>query len=104
MQYEIIIEKDTKVLRDVQQNFKETDLSFIYKNIVYSKILFDRFQNIEVSDEITPFKYCYTPEQGFYENPNWAEPDTSNTFGIPDDVYMAIKEQAIQEVQNELNK
>jgi len=102
--HEIIVEKDTKIVKGIEQKFNETELSFICNNVIYSKLLFDRFQNIEVSDEITPFKYCYTPEQGFYENPNWSEPDTSNTFGVPDDVYMAIKEQAIQEVQNELNK
>lgn len=101
---EIIVEKDTKIIKGIERKFDETELSFICNNVIYSKLLFDRFQSIEVSDKIVPFKYCYTPEQGFYENPNWVEPDTSNTFGIPDDVYMAIKKQAIQEVQNELNK
>ncbi len=28
----------------------------------------------EISDEIEPYKYCYTEEEGFYPNPNWAEP------------------------------
>lgn len=27
-----------------------------------------------VSNEICTYKYCYTPEQGFYLNPNWIEP------------------------------
>jgi len=101
---DIIVEKELKVLRDIGNSFEETEKSFANKNVRYSKSLFDKYQNVDIADDILPIKYCYTPEQGFYENPNWSEPDTSNTFGIPDDVYMAIKEQAIQEVQNELNK
>ena len=99
----IIIEKENKIIRDIG-NVTDKDSYWLINQTRYSKLYFDLYENIEAFDEITPFKYCYTPEQGFYENPNWAEPDTSNTFGIPDDVYMAIKEQAIQEVQNELNK
>lgn len=49
-------------------------------------------QNVEVSDEIksNPSKYCYTPEQGFYENPNYIEPDATNTYGVLDSVYHQI--------------
>lgn len=101
----IITEKESCIVREVAETVQKIDNN-IFKcgSIIYSAELFNCFENVETLDEITPFKYYYTPEQGFYKNPNWVEPDTSNTFGIPDDVYMAIKEQAIQEVQNELNK
>lgn len=52
-----------------------------------------------VPPEAEPYKYCYTKEKGFYSNPDYREPDQSNTYGISDDVYRAIKEQAISEVQ-----
>lgn len=55
-----------------------------------------------IPEEVEPFKHCYTEADGFYLNPNYIEPDTSNTFGVPDDVYRAIKEQAIAEVQQEV--
>lgn len=99
----IITEKENKIIRDIG-NVTDKDSYWLINQTRYSKLYFDLYENIEVSDKIIPFKYCYTSKQGFYENPNWSEPDTSNTFNIPDDVYMAIKEQAIQEVQNELNK
>lgn len=49
-------------------------------------------QNVEVSNEVksNPIKYCYTSEQGFYKNPNYVEPDATNTYGIPDETYHAI--------------
>ena len=27
-----------------------------------------------IPEEVQPYKYCYTEEQGFYLNPNWVEP------------------------------
>lgn len=44
----------------------------------------------EIPSEVEPYKYCYTEEKGFYLNPNWVEPDPTNTYGIPDEVYHAI--------------
>lgn len=49
-------------------------------------------------------KYCYTPDKGFYINPDWKEPEEGNIWNVPDEVYRQIKDSAIQEVQNELNK
>lgn len=62
------------------------------------------FQNVTVPEAVTEQKYCYTEEKGFYLNPDYMEPEAGNTFGISDNVYRAIKDQAIQEVQDELNK
>lgn len=30
-----------------------------------------------IPQEVTPGKYCYTVEKGFYPNPNWKEPPRS---------------------------
>lgn len=27
-----------------------------------------------ISEEVIPYKYCYTSEEGFYENPDYVEP------------------------------
>lgn len=33
------------------------------------------FEVEEITENVTPGKYCYTEEKGFYENPNWVEPE-----------------------------
>lgn len=57
------------------------------------------YENVDVPEHVIAFRFCYDPESGFYENPNWVAPDPSNSFGLPDDVYQQIKNQAITEVQ-----
>ena len=54
----------------------------------------------EVPTEVTPNKYCYTEADGFYINPNWVEPDATNTYGIPDETYHAIINDLTSEVAN----
>ena len=39
----------------------------------------DVFDVESVPEGIEPTKYCYTPEKRFYENPNYTEPDESDT-------------------------
>lgn len=34
----------------------------------------DIFEVDEVPAEVVPDRYCYTPKDGFYPNPNWVEP------------------------------
>ena len=51
-----------------------------------------------VPSEVIPEKYCYTAEQGFYLNPDWVEPDPTNTYGIPDETYHAIINDLTSEV------
>lgn len=33
----------------------------------------------EVPSGVVAYEYCYTEERGFYENPNWVEPEPSIT-------------------------
>lgn len=35
------------------------------------------YENVEVPEGVIENKYCYTPEQGFYKNPNWQAPPMS---------------------------
>ena len=43
-------------------------------------------------------KYCYTPEQGFYLNPDYVEPDQTNTYGISDEIYHNIIDDYTEEL------
>lgn len=52
----------------------------------------------EVPDdsEFEPYKTCYTPELGFYPNPNWREPSP-----FDDEQYAAGYEQALLDILEE---
>lgn len=43
--------------------------------IILNPEQFDYFTVQEVPEGVIPGKYCYTEEKGFYENPNWIEPE-----------------------------
>lgn len=45
------------------------------------------YENVEVSDDVEPYKYCYTETDGFYLNPDYVEP---NAYGIDNDTYDQI--------------
>lgn len=47
-----------------------------YAGNILKKLNADSYHDeVEVEDTIVPFKYCYTKEQGVYENPNWPDSD-----------------------------
>ena len=50
----------------------------------------NEYETDSVPSEVIPEKYCYTEADGFYINPDWIEPDATNTYGIPDEIYHAI--------------
>lgn len=62
------------------------DCRFIVKASGYN------FHEVEdVPNGILAYKYCYTIEKGFYENPDWVEPEI-------EDPYQNYREQLAQEV------
>lgn len=68
----------------------------------YPSDLVVMYKNVVIPDGVQQSKYCYTEEKGFYENPEYEEPeapDITNTYGISDETYYTIKNQAIAEVQ-----
>lgn len=68
------------------------------QNISFPPELID-INNVDVlPDDIIINKYCYTTDDGFYENPNWVEPDPTNIYGIPDEVYHAIIDDYTEEI------
>lgn len=50
-------------------------------------------------EEVTPGEYCYTAELGFFENPDYNEP---NPYGLPEELVQQIKDDAIAEVESEV--
>lgn len=51
--------------------------------------------NIDVPDEVEENKFCYTPEEGFYINPEWIEP---NKYGLPNEVIQKIQDDTIADL------
>ena len=55
----------------------------------------------ELPKSVEPMKYCYTEEDGIYENPNYVEPP-ENPYGITDELLEQIetnyRERLAQEV------
>lgn len=99
----VIVEKDKnvcvnsgKTLKPWANGYPSIDGILAYPSELYSSFSVETLPEGEIK------KYCYTEEMGFYENPNYVEPDPTNTYGIPDEIFYAIKEQAIAEVQQEV--
>ena len=62
----------------------------IDENVAFPTEMVDVHEVESVPDEVIPEKYCYTEADGFYLNPNYVEPDATNTYGIPDETYHTI--------------
>lgn len=72
----------------------------IDEDIAFPSGMVNVHEVLEVPTEVIPNKYCYTEADGFYINPNWVEPDSTNTYGIPDETYHAIINDLTSEVAN----
>lgn len=72
----------------------------IDSNTIYPNHFINLFEISEVPQEIKIEKYCYTEADGFYINPNYVEPDPTNTYGISDETYHAIINDLTEEVAN----
>ena len=68
----------------------------VNENVAFPTEMIDVYEVSYMPEYVEENKYCYTPDQGFFENPNWKEP---NKWGIPDDIVQEIKNEAITEVQ-----
>lgn len=72
------------------------------KETSFPSDMVDIYEIDYIPEEVDYERYCYNSDDGFYINPNWVE--ITNQYGISDEVYRQIKDSAIQEVQNELNR
>ena len=101
----IVTEKNENVILGIGKTLETLSNGYpCLDGVSYQKEISLTHSLAEIPAEVIPLKYCYTPEQGFHHNPKFEQPDTGNIFGIPNEMYRAIKDQSIQEVQNELNK
>ena len=83
---------------------KNTLLNDLYGNrIIFSNDTINAYFVEDIPEYISERKYCYTPEQGFYENPNYIEPDATNTYGISDEVYHQIIDDYTAEIYGGTN-
>ena len=62
----------------------------VNENVAFPTEMVNVYEASEVPSGVIPEKYCYTEADGFYLNPDWVEPDATNTYGIPDETYHAI--------------
>lgn len=113
----MIVSKDTTDILPSDRNVTKSGNSnlgtwsngypvLIEENVAFVPGNINIYQNVEVSDEVksNPSKYCYTPEQGFYENPNYVEPDPANTYGIPDELFNQIKSDYREQIAQEVSE
>ena len=72
----------------------------VNENVAFPTDMVNVHEVSEIPAEVIPEKYCYTEAEGFYINPNYVEPDATNTYGIPDETYHAIINDLTSEVAN----
>lgn len=65
-------------------------------NTAWPKEAVDVFEVSATPEDLQVHKYCFTPDGGFYINPDWSEP---NEYDIPDELLRKIKDDAIAEVE-----
>ena len=101
----IITNKEKSIVVDTGNEVTYWDNGYpviVEKDVAFVKEDVNVFEITELPEDFKQGKYCYTEEKGFYINPDYVEPDSTNTYGIPDEIFYAIKEQAIAEVQQEV--
>lgn len=90
--YLIIVKEDNRIIAmgkalDYMSNGYPR---LVNENVAFVKEDVDVHEVESVPSEVIPEKYCYTEADGFYINPNYVEPDATNTYGIPDETYHQI--------------
>lgn len=95
----IIVDRISHVLVDF-----DTEVEYMsngYPRLVNKDIAFvaddvEVCTGVDIPENVVVGKYCYTAENGFYENPDYVEP---NPYGIPDELVEQIKNDTIAQVQ-----
>lgn len=54
------------------------------------------YNNVTIGEEVTPGKYCYTEQEGFYENTNWVSAEEDALTKNP--IYKAGYDQAVLDI------
>ena len=53
------------------------------------------YDNVEIDKGVMTEVYCYTPDKGFYKNPDYIEP---NKYGLPDELVQQIQDDTIADL------
>lgn len=94
----IITDKETNRIVMVGSNLDYMPNGYprlVDENIAFVPNSINIYETDVIPPRVESEKYCYTPQDGFYPNPNWEEP---NPYNIPNEVYNSI----IDEYTNEL--
>ncbi len=73
----IIVEKKNKkfIMSGDQIDYMENGYPrLVEEDVAFPKDMVDVFELVEIPIEVSPNKYCYTEEKGFYLNSDYVEP------------------------------
>lgn len=96
----IITDKKDNSVIFISNKILEEDIYYYPQenNFIYFKKEFtNNYILNEVPDYIELYKYCYTDENGFYENPNYEEP---NKYGINNELLQQIQDDILADLIN----
>lgn len=89
----IITNKEKSIVVDTGNEVTYWDNGYpviVEKNVAFVKEDVNVFEVNELPEDFNQGKYCYTAEKGFYVNPDYVEPDSTNIYGVSDNVYHQI--------------
>ena len=89
----IITNKEKNIVVDTGNEVTYWDNGYpviVEKDVAFVKEDVNVFEVNELPEDFKQGKYCYTKEKGFYVNPDYVEPDSTNTYGVSDNVYHQI--------------
>lgn len=89
----IITNKEKSIVVDTGNEVTYWDNGYpviVEKDVAFVKEDVNVFEVNELPEDFKQGKYCYAEEKGFYVNPDYVEPDSTNTYGVSDNVYHQI--------------
>ena len=98
----IITDKQTHQIIEVGNEIQYMENGYpllVDKQVYFSVEDVDVYESDSEPEDVSPSKYCYTEEAGFYLNPDYEEP---NPYGIPDELVEQIKYDTVEEIRQEV--
>lgn len=102
----IITNKEKSIVVDTGNEVTYWDNGYpviVEKDVAFVKEDVNVFEVNELPEDFKQGNYCYTEEKGFYVNPDYVEPDSTNTYGIPDEVLAKIRQDTLDSIVSEVN-
>lgn len=103
----IITNKEKSIVVDTGNEVTYWDNGYpviVEKDVAFVKEDVNVFEVNELPEDFKQGKYCYTTEKGFYVNPDYVEPDSTNTYGISDELFNQIKSDYREQITQEVNE